>query len=202
MKFQSSISLGFFVLVALISCKKEDTALIDNATRIQGNWKFIRMEVYSQSTISTTEEGNLQKSVTTSNYTTKENTGTVSIDSAKFNFTEISYTIDTVVQAEFYTNNVLVFATEVPFGLVQPSYNASINYNIAGRDSVYFQNGFIKTPDASGITLPSVASGSKIAWSGDTLVLNTPFNRKNTQKINGATANVETEGIQVIKLKQ
>jgi hypothetical protein len=173
-----------------------------NTGDIKGTYDFVNMTVYGSSSVTVSIPGFNQKIITNTDYVTDNNHGTVTIDATKILTSQISYTIDTSSIALYYSDGQLVDSLSAPFSYVQNPYGGNTTYRIISSDSVYMDKGFVDSPDGSGTQVPSIASGSKYKWSGDTLSFTTKFYQKKTQLVNGVTANIESSGTQILKMKK
>ncbi|HXL56095.1 MAG TPA: hypothetical protein VN958_07555, partial [Chitinophagaceae bacterium] len=89
-----AISIGLccaFVSLFFFSCQKDVSGVPDSDINILGNWKFVSMDVSTNSTIEYTDALGSLKTITTSNYTTENNTGNVKIDASTMSLTNVSY---------------------------------------------------------------------------------------------------------------
>src|SRR5215475_13953206 len=95
--------------VFLLSCQKE-VGFQDQQTpgggpadkSILGDYVFVDLSASTKSTVTVTDLGMQMKSVTTSDYITRNNTGTVKITSNQMLFNKIGYSIDTTMHVLTY----------------------------------------------------------------------------------------------------
>lgn len=145
--------------------------------KILGTWTFVNMVASTNATISTGNE----KSVTISNYTTINNTGTIIITKDSVNTENFGYEIDSWVFNAFYENNVLVDSFSIPYQFPVESYSSKSKYKWVSKDSLYSESG---TTTMGGVTVQSIPAGIKLGWSGDTLLMITKLDSTSRQLIN------------------
>jgi hypothetical protein len=205
----TKLQLLFILLVtsAHFSCQKQltlDEPVTPGGSNntLEGAYNLLNMRVKAVSTVTFSESGVQSKAITATDYTTKNNSGTVAITASQFTTTNLSYSIDTIVKVYFYADDLLIDQADAPFSFDMPPYNGNTTYTKIGTDSLSFQSGFINVPIGAGIPAQSAASGAKYSWSGNNLVLYTPFTINNTQDINGISAQILYQGEQWITLKK
>lgn len=147
---------ALIVSIAFISCSKEAEQPAAK-TDITGNWKFISMEGKTSTTMQVTDGTDGIKSITTSEYTTQKNTGSLIIDEAKMSANNLSYYINTTAKGTIYQNGTSEVVSS-PFEFTVPSYNATATYKRIGADSIYFNSGSLF---ADGVTTQTNAGGAK-----------------------------------------
>ena len=183
------------------ACQKEAPVAGNTNDKILGTWKFAGMTATRKSTIVAGTGINEEKVITYYGFHSKNNVGTVTIDAANFTSTGLGYSFDTLVSTQLYLGGVLFDSFDDDFSFDMPLTSAVAPYKAVGTDSVYFASGFISIdPDAS--PTATVPSGSKISWSGDTLMLKTLYVGTRNQVINGVNAKVTDDISQLVKLKK
>src|SRR5579872_1182006 len=111
---------GFIILTAVlfcfISCKKDNTSNT-STSGISGTWTFKGLHATTSATAVDNGGGINTKSVTTSDYTTTANGGTVAISGNTMTGTGITYTANIIAFSTIYQDNVLVdtASTTIPF---------------------------------------------------------------------------------------
>ena len=202
----SKLLLVSSLIIAFASCQKEKdlqpgTGGSGNTNSIVGNYDFVGMVAHTQSTVTVSDQGQQLKSVTTSDYVTKQNVGTVNITATDFITNGLGYSIDTVMNVKTYIDNVLFDDSDVPFvGTIPPSSSSS-PYTQVAADSIAVIGAFGASLDPSGST-PTGPVGLKLSWAGDTLLLRT--NSSFTQNVaqNGVPGVLTGAVNGVIKLKK
>jgi hypothetical protein len=176
-----TLLLIFSLTACLVSCQKEvdfqnennsgnpGGGTGNNNTNIIGDWDFVGMTAHTYSAVTVSEGGEQLKAVTTSDYITQNNTGTIQITASDFISTGIGYSIDTIVNSKTYINGVLFDDTDYPFVMTLPPTSSTSPYTRINNDSLTTTGAF-GAPDPSG-SIPTGLVGMRIAWSGDTLLL-------------------------------
>ncbi|HEY1167066.1 MAG TPA: hypothetical protein VGE90_17955 [Chitinophaga sp.] len=203
MKFTRFTLLLAAASTVLYSCSKDETDPGgNNPDTLKGTYDFVGMTVASQSTVTVTGSGVNEMTITTSNYVTKNNGGTVTVDATNFTNTDFIYSVDTVVNAKSYSDGVFESEMDIPFKFDVPKLSSHAPYKLVGTDSIYFEKGFVENPDGSGTGVASTPSGSKWSWSGDTLILRTKLAVTNQQTQGGYLSKTVNIADQVVKLKK
>lgn len=197
MKMKLPSLLLFTVIAFFTSCKKDSN---EAASPISGNYKFVELTASAISTISYAEEGTFYKSVTYTEYTTKNNKGNLEIGGSNMKSTGLAYSIDTTTKTDYYENNELVDSFEMPFKTEVPATDAVTGYKIITNDSIYVNNGLI----FSGNTPTSVEpAGAKYRMEGDRLIFNTTATQTKIIQLQGINMNQEIKvSAEVIFQKQ
>lgn len=196
---KSILILSFFSVSAFfVSCKK-DGSQPGGSADIQGTWSFQSMDVTSSSTQEYTESGETTKTVTTSNYTTEDNTGTVVIDASKITSSDLSYTINTTAHASIYSNGTLISTSDFPFNFTAPASSGSSTYTSVSADSIHFDGGSLFM---SGVATDVTPSGAKVSVQGDILYMTQYVNQTVTQDVYGLPVTTTTDAKVVVKLQK
>lgn len=194
-----------FLAVLFASCTKEESLeIIDNpgSGQLQGNYVFLSMQAHTNATIELADGIDIVKTVTISDYITKNNVGTVTIDGGKFTTTGMGYSIDTTIKGYYYLNGVLDEEIEMPFQFSIPPLNSVAPYKLVGTDSLVFTGGIVSLPSGGGSGAPSPESRAKYAFSGDTLIMYQGYNSKTTTLESGMTMTQTNVGTFTMKLKK
>jgi hypothetical protein len=210
MKSYQSLLLPVILAITLASCGKDEMATPDvvpeipapvnpgsgtGSSKIQGTWTFAGVRLIATATVTVDND----KTITYTDYTTFNNAGTIVIDAKKMTSTGFTYSIDAVSKAMMYEGGELTGEFEMPVKMTMPPVNSVSNYKQIGADSVYFEDGFIEGTDGGTPVQPD-ASGSKVTWLGDTLVL-TSYPYKVSQKVqDGVTYKTVSSGKSEMKL--
>ena len=175
---------GFCLAIASISfasCNKENSE--PPGSNIQGNWTVISMHIKTNSIIEVINGNDDIKSVTTSEYDTKDNTGDVVIDADKMSYTNLAYTMDAVAHSTQYENGTESGTNDFPLTATITAQSGSAPYEIIGADSIYFSQGFFVSGNNSQDTKPG---GGKIRLEGDKLYLTQSVHETSTDDNQGA----------------
>lgn len=193
-------------IVALGSCQKEIHYELPNASpapgnKIVGDYDFVGLIAHTESTLTVVDQGQTIKSVTVSDYVTRNNVGTTKITFNQFFGNGIGYSIDTTVNVTTYIDNVLTEQLDVPFVATVPPTNTISPYIQITADSMTVTGDFGILPDPSGHG-PTGPIGLKLSWSGDTLFLkvNSTFTQTVTQ--NGVFGVITGTAVGATKLKK
>jgi hypothetical protein len=193
-------------IVALASCQKEIDYALPSPSALPGNnivgdYDFVGLVAHTENTVTITDQGQTIKSVTVSDYVTKNNVGTAKITFNQFIGNGIGYSIDTTVNVTTYINNILTAQLDVPFIATVPPTNTVSPYIQVTADSMTVTGDFGVLPDPSG-NIPTGPVGLKLSWSGDTLLLkvNSSFTQTVTQ--NGVPGVMTGTVVGVTKLKR
>ena len=164
-------SRGFIILSAIIFCFvacKKDNNSTTSTTSLSGNWKFMGMHASTSATAVDKGGGFNTKIVTTSDYTTTANGGTIAISANTMTGTGITYAANIIAFATEYEDDILLdtFSTSLPFTI--PATNSSSEFEIIGKDSIHYTG---SNPFGSGGSGTPAATGSKFIVSGNVLTL-------------------------------
>jgi hypothetical protein len=154
------------LFICFISCSKDNNST--NSSSLSGNWTFNGLHALTSSTAQDNEGGVNFKTVTTSDYTTTSNGGTVNIAGNTMTGTAITYAADITAFAQSYEDNVLVDTFSSSFPIVIPPSNSSSGFEQIGTDSIHYTSGGLLGSGGSGTP---AATGAKFSISGDILTL-------------------------------
>ncbi len=218
MKIQGTLKLLLIscVVIFLASCQKEISIELGNQgnggtggngggaggsnNSIIGNWNFVGMEAHTSSSVSITAAGEQLKTITTSDYITENNAGTVQITASQFITNGMAYSIDTTMNVKTYINGVLFDDMDMPFVASAPSSSGTSPYTRINNDSLTVTGAF-GVPDPSG-SIPTGPVGIRLGWSGDTLLLKVSSSFTQTVIQGGVPATVTGSVIGITKLKR
>jgi len=206
---------GLFIVIAIstlfIACQKEvDFQDITNNpppgggttnNSIIGTWNFVGMVASTRSSVVAGTGPAEEKAISYYGFISENNVGTVTINAATITSAGVGYSIDTIVTTEFYLGGVLIDTFHTDFAFDMPLTSAVAPYKAVGSDSIYFSSGFLTLDPTAGAT-PTAATGSKISWSGDTLLIKTVIVENRTESVNGVMATISDNISQVVKLKK
>jgi hypothetical protein len=205
----STRTLALLLLATTVfSCQKEIT--FDdpgnnggsNNIAITGDWDFVNLQASTKSVVEVNESGMSLRSVTTSAYLTKNNTGTVTFTASQVQFNNVGYDIDTVMRVQTFLNGAIFDDSVLPFIFSYPPASNSGGYTRNGADSITFASGFAGAPaNPSGAADPDPV-GARLKMSGDTLLLlfNSAYAVPVTQ--NGVTGTLSAELQGIMRLKK
>lgn len=160
MKFLLSVTC--LLLLFASACKKDS----GDKSALDGNWNFTSTSATTSSTAVVDDGGGvIEKTVTTSNYTSTDNKGTVAIGGGVMTAKGLSYTVNVNASYIYYINDVEQDSGTEPLSYTLPATNSVASFKLVGADSIYFPAGGFSTMGTSG------ASGGKYTLSGNTLTL-------------------------------
>ncbi|RTL58910.1 MAG: hypothetical protein EKK37_11360 [Sphingobacteriales bacterium] len=197
MKFSFiKLALWIFICVTIFSCTKEqsvDSSAGGNggstgAGAIAGTWNFAGLSANTKSDVSETDSTDIIRAVTTADYSTTNNKGTVTFGTNTFTGTGIGYDLSTTAFVKFYTNGVLEDSLQMPFSFTLPPATSSGTYKLVGKDSLYFTGGFISIGLDSMETKPI---GYKYVIAGNKLTLTSKFTNSFQEVDNGVMATIK-----------
>lgn len=181
-------------LFAIVSCQKEieNTTITSSVDDITGTWKFISFNAKTVATIEATTGGTTTKTVTTSDYTSEDNQGTVTIDAQNISYDNLSYNIKTIAHGTMYENGVKIDTFSMPIQASIPPSSSKTAYTRVGADSLYFPGG---SSLINGVTQTTQQTGAKIKKEQDKLFIIQRVNQTSTDNIQGqvATTNEQAE---------
>ncbi len=140
-----------------------------NTNIITGEYDFVGLSATTYSSVVVSEQGSELKSVSVSDYVTKNNVGTATITATDIMFIGVGYSIDTTTNGKTYLDGVLLMDTDLPFVASFPPTNTTNPYTRINDDSLNVV-GALGVADPSGVT-PTGPVGVKLSRSGDTLLL-------------------------------
>jgi hypothetical protein len=163
----------FSALMGFISCQKEVSGDVPSTASssgtLIGNWKFVNLSAATESLVEVRDGIDVAKTITYSNYTTINNTGTIRFDATTMYANNLGYAVDALAKSYSYFNGVLEDSIEAPFsGSIAPATTQS-NYKRIGTDSLYFEGGSIFNTSLGTIT--TQPNGAKLKWEGNKLYM-------------------------------
>jgi|ADGO01.1.fsa_nt_gi hypothetical protein len=196
----------------LVACSKEKS--IDStdpghngggtnvSNELIGDWKFVQMHVVAESVVDAIGGGiPPTKTITETDYYTKDNTGTMTFTANKIDYSNFGYSVDTVVKAEIIIDGISMGEMEQAFSFAMPPVSGSSSYKIIGADSLYSPAGFINMAGLG--QMPTQGAGSRFRIVNDTLILTTPINynlSREEQGTNITTHHVGTGTTTLVRL--
>ena len=152
-------------MVIFYSCKKENS---NTNPALQGNYK---LKYFTSNTNSTITGSDGEKSVTTSDYTTINNLGTIAFDGSNLTTVGVTYTINAVAKGYIYQDNLLLDSSSFPFNFTVPPFSSVASYQLAGTDSIYFPQGALTTGLGGSGNIQYGASGGRYTLNGALLTI-------------------------------
>ncbi|HEY2348382.1 MAG TPA: hypothetical protein VGH64_05175 [Puia sp.] len=167
-------TIAFLILSAVffffIACKKDNNNnnTTTGASSLSGTWNFTGMHATTSATAIDNGGGINSKIVTTSDYKTTSNGGTLGISGNTMTGTGITYSANILALATEYEDDILIdtFSTTIPFTV--PATNTSTEFEIIGKDSIHYTGANLFGSGGSGTP---AATGAKFSLSGNILTL-------------------------------
>jgi hypothetical protein len=107
-------------------------------------------------------------SVSSSNYITQNNAGTIDFTIDSMSVSGLAYTVSTTFTTYFYYTGTVYDTVTSPLNASLPATSMNVGYKLIGSDSMYFPNGGLLP---AGLTSSSSGQGAHFVLSGDTLRL-------------------------------
>lgn len=200
--------LGSIVLLALVSCGKEksiDTLGGSNNAGSTGSeigtWKVVSMRGITSSTVDINDGTDDVTTVTTSDYTTDNNGGTIKFDGSTMTGTGITYSVDAIAHTYFYTNGVKDDSLDFPFSASIPPTNTSATYKKVAADSIYVNSGVFTSVGTNGQT-QSAGGGYKLAFNGDKMTMKATADQSKVELNSGVTQKTFNHAEQILTLQK
>jgi hypothetical protein len=183
---------------AVVSCSKEATSPSGGAD-ITGNYKFISLQAKTTTTAQTSSSAGNFRVVSTSDYTTQKNSGSVTISASKFTSNNLAYSVNTIANITLYNQGVVETTYPTPFQLDVPASSGSASYKRVNADSIYFESGSIVMADN---TMSSQPSGARIKVENGNLVLTSNVLQTSTTRSQNETITQTAQATTVITLQK
>jgi hypothetical protein len=165
-----------------------------------GTWKFLELSAKTEADVRVSDGVDTERALTRSEYTTKNNKGTVSFDGSKMTSTGLGYDIDATAITYLFSNGVLVDSLDFPFTFSIPSSSGESKYKAIGSDSLYFESGFFTVPGTD--PQATQASGARYKIEGNIMTMTTAAANTTTQTQQGITTTQNNKVTGVIKLQK
>jgi len=201
------------VIVVLASCQKEvsnesgppvkdsttttspgDSTHSDSTTTEVGTWKFISLHTTFNQTTTYSQGGLSVKGITTADFVTTNNSGTIKFDGSKMISTGISLSINTTANTNLYLNGVQGNAIPIPIDTSFAAQNDTASYQKIGTDSLYLQSGGFFGLGAGGL-IPTSAVGCKLKFNGNTMTMTVIYDNAYTDNSQGFPAQVTSHAV-------
>lgn len=184
-------------IVLLAACKKDSSNNTPSA--IDGTYKFKYITAHTNSTIT----GSLgDKAITTSDYTTINNGGTVVFGNGTLSATGLAYSVDTIAKSYLYDGANLLDSTSYSFTFSLPPSNSSAQYKLIGADSIYFPQGSAASGVDGNGSYVSGPSGGRYSLSGNLLTLTQTAVKDSTFDDSGETYQLVESALSSIVLEK
>jgi hypothetical protein len=221
MRIKTPYLLAGILAFAFISCQKEESVELPNNSPGNnsgngsnsgsggsssgseiGTWNFVGMHTTSSQAVEYKIGSDAIKEVSTSDYITENNTGTLKFDGTNCTITGIGYSLNTNATYTEYTNGAIDTTFQYPMTVTVPATNGSAQYKKIGSDSLYFQSGAISTVGSGG-TVQSTASGYKLRYFGaDSMTMTYAYDDVELTVVTGISTKTTTHAGIVLSLKK
>ncbi len=182
------ILAGSALVLLFISCKKDSSGTSGGSTALSGTWKFTSLASQTQATDEYNIGGDDFKDVTTSNYTSENNAGTITFSGNTAATSAVAYDVNTTLFLSSYEDNVLVDTLSSPLSISIPSSSGTSNYKVIGTDSVFFSNGFVTSADlTNGMPQAATPIGYKFHINGNVLTMTSAIVKDTVEDLGGGT---------------
>ncbi|THU34269.1 hypothetical protein FAM09_24945 [Niastella caeni] len=198
------------VILGMASCQKEihgDAALNPGTpadtipgTEV-GDWKFISLQGTIAQTTEVAQSGASLKGVSNTNFTSQNNAGTLTFDSATMTVNGLALSINTTAKTYVYMNGFLIDSLQAPLTHTITPQSTTAGYQKIGADSLYFQDGGLLNSLTGGI-LPSAPTGCKLTFEGNTMKITVAYDIVTTQDYQGFPAKVTMHAVLVATLQR
>jgi hypothetical protein len=166
-----------------------------------GTWKFVSVSGLLSQTTEFSQAGIAIKAVTTSNFTSQDNGGTITFDSSTMTANGITLAINTTTNTYFYQNNVLLDSLKNPLNQSVPPQNATSGYKKIGADSLNFVDGAFLDALTGGL-MPATPTGCKISFSGNIMKMTIAYDTVTTEDYQGIPAKITLHTVLVATLQK
>jgi hypothetical protein len=166
-----------------------------------GNWKFISLHATVLETAGYKMGADAVKAVTTTDYVTDDNAGTIKFDGSNMAATGLTYSVNGVSTTNMYTNNVLLNTFQMPLTGALPASDATVPYKKIGTDSIYLQNSALTAVGSSG-TIQTTSAGYKLRFYSDTMTMTSVYDDAQTIDASGVSTKISTHLVSVVTLKK
>jgi hypothetical protein len=165
-------------------------------------WNFTSMHVITSETSEFSMVGVATKVITTSDYTTDNNSGTVKFDGTNMTSTDIAFSVNTVAKMVMYANGLPSASQDMPFSATMPPNSATVGYKKIGTDSLYFSTGVMTGLSSNG-SVDTKPAGYKLKWDGDKMYMTLNYSEVTTEDMgNGVMSKTTTKVTSVTTLKK
>lgn len=164
----------------------------NNKIDLTGMWKFVNAHAKTIATNESVESGSTIKTVTTSDYTTENNTGTVVFNGQNMSYDSLSYSINTIAYVTTYENGNQIDTASIPIQAAFPVMKGESAYTAIGSDSLYFQGGGSMF---AGGSQPAKPAGVKIKREQDKLYFTQRVAETNATTDQGLTVKSTQEAV-------
>lgn len=202
-------------MVVFVACSKEksnetgvlpggtipaDTSHGNTNTEV-GTWNFISVQGTGSQTAGFSQLGVSLKAVSNSDFTSQDNGGTVTFDSAVMTADGITLSVHTNPTAYLYQGATLIDSFPLPVNQTISPQSATSGYKKIGTDSLNFANGGFLDLLTGGL-LPNAPTGCKVAFNGNIMKMTIVYDAVTTQDYQGIPAKITLHQVLVVTLQK
>jgi hypothetical protein len=167
-----------------------------------GTWKFVGTHAVTSETVESKIGTDAIKDVTTSDYTTQNNVGTMKFDGTNCTMTGVGYDVNTTVTYTEYVDGISSGPQQAPMSVSLPPTDGTAQYKKIGSDSLYFPTGAMSTVGSGG-TVQSIPTGYKLRYYGtDSMTMTTTYDDVQLTVVSGISAKITSHAVMVSSLKK
>jgi hypothetical protein len=174
------------LILTMSACKKSNSGSSSSTNPLAGGtWNFV--DLSSNANLTATESGLISgKIVDLTDFTTIDNSGTISFTADSMSGSGIGYTIDTTYTTYTYVGSTNDTVT-TPYTTTIAPTSSSTSYQLIGSDSIYFGSG---TPFSVSLYAGDTVKieGVHFSISGNTLTLTSTIDQAGSVTYEGITA--------------
>ena len=174
------------MILTMVACKKSNSGSSSSTNPLAGGtWNFV--DLSSDANLTATESGLISgKIVDLTDFTTIDNSGTISFTADSMSGSGIGYTIDTTYTTYTYAGTTSDTVTTPYTTTISPT-SSSTSYQLIGSDSIYFGSG---TPFSVSLYAGDTVKieGAHFSISGNTLTLTSTIDQAGSVTYEGITA--------------
>ena len=154
---------------------------------LTGTWTLIGIDAHTTAAVDQVYAGDDYKDVTTSDYSTTNNGGTIAFNGGVETETGITYEANFIALDSTYLDGQLVSVNDAPYDITIPAASGTSKYQQIGSDSLYFPAGGVFTVGSTSGT-QTTTQGARFTIHGDTLAITTRVHQVTPQNYGGIPA--------------
>ncbi len=184
--------LSFLAIIAMLASCKKDNSTNNNTAGLEGTYTFKSLSAQTTSTL-TGSYGD--KVITTSDYTTSNNQGTVVFNSSSLSATGLAYSVNSLATYYLYDGTDLIDSSSYPITFTLPPTSSTSQYQLIGTDSIYFPQGSATSSTPGGGTTATLPSGGRYSWNGNVLTIKQNVSRDSSFQDSGETYQIRESAV-------
>jgi hypothetical protein len=172
-----------------------------NVTTEVGTWKFISVQATGSQNAEFSQAGIPLKAVTSTSFTTQNNSGAVTFDNSKMTAAGITFSVHANPTTYVYAGSLLLDSLPTPLDQMIPPQTATSDYKKIGTDSLNFTNGGFLDVLTGGL-LPNAPTGCKVSFNGNIMKMTIVYDTVTNQDFQGIPAKVTIHMVLVVTLQK